>query len=440
MDGASYFNDESPILDGIAKHVKNIDGMISVPKSILKKAVRNVGNDKHEAVKMGNDGGSPSKVSFGAVGDPSAKLSTTDGATDVNGSKTGGSFASLLKPSDAKNKVHFCTLVNEERVKFVDCVLPKAAAAKYVLNTWRKFGFERIIRNDDGVYLFKFATKSGSDQVIEKGPWMIRKSPIILTKWSPNVSLKRGEVTKVPVWVKMYNVPVLAYSEDGLSLLGTQIGLIEIDAAIGLKKEVIMSIPEEKGDGYIKEEVPKNSARETKTTIIEENNDGFTEIKSCRKNKGANFRGIRLNKPKSKVMWQQKKGVDAKSNSTSPGVSPNDVGDDKGMLNPCLNTSNSFDALNADGDDMGNFRTQPKVSEFVSSNLNENRKEASKPNSSKSVYGDGHKDKNVSSPLKLNKWDVINENGTTDDEDVFTSYGGSVGGGNQLEDEDCDLY
>nr|GFC64942.1 hypothetical protein [Tanacetum cinerariifolium] len=87
----------------------------------------------------------------------------------------------------------------------------------------------------------------------------------------------------------MYNVPVLAYSEDGLSLLGTQ-----IDAAVGLKKAVNMAIPEEEEDGYIKgvvrveyewkpphcvecqsfghdtslcprrvrEEVPKNSARE----------------------------------------------------------------------------------------------------------------------------------------------------------------------------------
>nr|GEZ38243.1 hypothetical protein [Tanacetum cinerariifolium] len=76
----------------------------------------------------------------------------------------------------------------------------------------------------------------------------------------------------------MYNVPVLAYSEDGLSLLATQIGkpimldaftssmcmeswgrisfaraLIEIDVAVGLKKEVSMAIPAEEGDGHIKE-------------------------------------------------------------------------------------------------------------------------------------------------------------------------------------------
>nr|GEW97652.1 hypothetical protein [Tanacetum cinerariifolium] len=334
------------------------------------------------------------------------------------GSKSDCSFASLLRPHAISNKVHFHTLVNDERVEVVDCVLPKDVASK---------------------------VKS------------------------------RGEVTKVPVWVKLYNVPVLAYSEDGLSLLGTQIGkpimleaftssmcvqswgrisfaraLIEIDAAVGLKKEVIMAIPDEEGDGYIKEvirveyewkpphyvdcksfghdtalcpkrvreEVPKNSARDTKTIVMEENDDGFTEVKSRKKNKGANFVRIRLNKPKSKVMWQQRKGTDAKSNSTSPCASSNAVGNDQGVSNPGLNTSNPFDVLNVDGDDMGESGTQPKVSEYVSSDLNENRKEASKPSSSKSVYGVGHKDKN----------------------DVFTSYGGSLGGGNQLEDEDFDFY
>nr|GEW80508.1 hypothetical protein [Tanacetum cinerariifolium] len=37
-------------------------------------------------------------------------------------------------------------------------------------------------------------------------------------------------------------------------------------------------------------------------------------------------------------------------------------------------------------------------------------------------------------------WDVINESDTTDDEAGFTSFSTSVGGGNQLEDEDTDFY
>nr|GFC90846.1 hypothetical protein [Tanacetum cinerariifolium]GFC93978.1 hypothetical protein [Tanacetum cinerariifolium] len=87
---------------------------------------------------------------------------------------------------------------------------------------------------------------------------------------------------------------------------------------------------------------------------------------------------------------------------------------------------------------MGESETQPKVSDHVNSILNK-IKDASKPSSSNSGYGDGNKD-NVISPSMLKKWDVINEFDTTDDEAGFTSFSTSAGGGNQLEDVDSDFY
>nr|GEZ09116.1 hypothetical protein [Tanacetum cinerariifolium] len=390
-----------------------------------------------------------------------------------------------------------------------DCVLPKDAAAKVKSRYENSIvGFflgkdpsypvvQQITRNDDGVYLFKFATKLGRDQVIDKGPWMIRKSPIMLSKWSPSVSLKKGNVTKVSVWVKMYNVPILAYSEDGLSLLATQIGklimldaftslmyveswgrisfawaLIEIDAAVGLKKEVSMAILVEEGDGHIKEvvrvkyewmppycvdcirfghdtslcpkhvceEVPNISSRDTKATVMKEKDDGFKEVKSRKKKKkGADsrsFGGLRLNKPNSKVIWQQKKSGDTKR-GTQPSVSI--YNNDNGVSNPGLTTANPFNVLNGNGADIGGSETQQKVSNHVNSCLNK-IKDASKPSSSNYSYGDGNKDMNVRSPPVLKKWDVINESDTTDDEAGFTSFSTSVGGGNQLEDEDSNFY
>ncbi|GKG10774.1 reverse transcriptase domain-containing protein [Tanacetum coccineum] len=39
------------------------------------------------------------------------------------------------------------------------------------------------------------------------------------------MSLSRDKVTKVPVWVKVHKVvPIVAYSEDGLSIIVTQLG------------------------------------------------------------------------------------------------------------------------------------------------------------------------------------------------------------------------
>ncbi|GJU31818.1 reverse transcriptase domain-containing protein [Tanacetum coccineum] len=134
------------------------------------------------------------------------------------------------------------------------------------------------MRSDDGVFLFKFASNEGLEQLLQRGPWMIRKSLIILTKWSSKLSLKKGEVTCISVWVKLHGVPILAYSEDRLSLISTQIGkplllddftsdmcvesrgrisfahaLIEVSSESVLKNEVVMDFPNEEGDGYTKE-------------------------------------------------------------------------------------------------------------------------------------------------------------------------------------------
>ncbi|GKD88515.1 hypothetical protein Tco_1364022, partial [Tanacetum coccineum] len=357
-------------------------------------------------MKCSNDVGSGSKVNFEAVGKSNANYTTDirnlgsdpmdlatneelsgDVATNID--KLGSSSGAQCTMG-SEQEVHFRTLVNEERVESVDCVLPKAAAAKV------RSRFEKITRNDDGVYLFKFASKSGMDQVLEKGPWMIRKSPIILNKWSPSVSLKKGEVTKVPVWVKLYNVSVLGYSEDGLSLIATQIGkhimldaftssmcveswgrvsfaraLIKISSHSTLKKEVTMAIPEDEGDGHIKEVIrveyewkpphcvdckifghgpnlcpkrvreviPKAPSMAAKSSTMEENEEGFIEQKKSMGSKGG-------------------------SNAASPSGSTNknEKGDggksSQFCAKPELNTkvSNAFEVLNVVGEDVCDLR------------------------------------------------------------------------------------
>ncbi|GKC27925.1 zinc knuckle CX2CX4HX4C containing protein [Tanacetum coccineum] len=99
------------------------------------------------------------------------------------------------------------------------------------------------------------------EQVLERGSWMICKSPIILNKWSPSLSLKKGEVTKVPVWVKMHNVPLLAYSDVGLSLIATQI-------------DMALYMPE-----ACKEAAPKApSMVANKPSPMEDQEEGFVEL------------------------------------------------------------------------------------------------------------------------------------------------------------------
>ncbi|GKB02958.1 putative reverse transcriptase domain-containing protein [Tanacetum coccineum] len=472
--------------------------------------------DKNAA--SGNVNGISSFASLVRPNSANSKVNSVNGISQ----RKEGSFASLLRPKEVTNKLRFRTLVNKEKVECSDCVLPKAAAnlvksryensivgffvgkdpsfpvvQNYVSNTWSKFGFEKITRNDNGVYLFKFASKAGLEQVLERGPWMIRKSPIILNKWSSSVSLKKGEVTKVPVWVKLYNVPVLAYSEDGLSLIATQIGkpvmldaftssmcveswgrisfaraLIEISSASTLKKEVIMAIPEEEGDGHIKEvirveyewkpphcvecksfghshdlcpkrvrdEVPKAPSMAVKPSTMEDNEEGFVEVKRRKKNKGdasRSFGGIRLPKPNSKVHWQPKKSVDSKggSNTTSPSGTTKES--DKGVkvsspsrANQNMTTplSNSFDVLNtAEKEDVQN----PKVSDHAgtsSSNLHVNKDQE------ESLWSRFNKGKENAKSKSLEFEDE------SDDDEVYMPHGGGFTNGMEDDLECYDGY
>ncbi|GJS82036.1 putative reverse transcriptase domain, reverse transcriptase zinc-binding domain protein [Tanacetum coccineum] len=199
-------------------------------------------------------------------------------------------------------KVNFRSLVNSEQVENSDCVLPVehviAAQNKfanslicffvgkkvafqlvqnYVSNTWSKFGFQKVMCDDDDVYYFKFTSMTGLEQV------------------------------------KVHKVPVVAYSKDGLSLIATQIGkpimfdaftnamcaepwgrlgfaraLIEVTTEIELKHEVTMVVPVVDGEGHAMEKMEikydwkplrQVGGKEDTITVKDKENDSDYESK-----------------------------------------------------------------------------------------------------------------------------------------------------------------
>ncbi|XP_071699774.1 uncharacterized protein [Rutidosis leptorrhynchoides] len=102
--------------------------------------------------------------------------------------------------------------------------LTRRMMMNYVMNAWTKFGIEKVMMNAKGFFFFKFSSKEGMMNVIQNGPWMIRTMPIILNVWSYNVSLTKEDLTKVPVWVKLHDVPLTGFTATGLSVIASKIG------------------------------------------------------------------------------------------------------------------------------------------------------------------------------------------------------------------------
>ncbi|MFS7912653.1 hypothetical protein Hanom_Chr02g00132441 [Helianthus anomalus] len=158
--------------------------------------------------------------------------------------------------------------------------LPFPVVEYYAKNVWAKFGFSKLMMNTSGFFFFKFDSKDGLTKVLEGGPWLIRKVPLFLNVWSPKVALKKDGIKAVPVWVKLHNVPISVYTDDGLSLLASKIGvpkrldsytadmcvenwgrssyaraMIEINADNDLKDFITLAIPKMDEDGFIMERV-----------------------------------------------------------------------------------------------------------------------------------------------------------------------------------------
>ncbi|GKA73395.1 vacuolar iron transporter homolog 4-like protein [Tanacetum coccineum] len=104
----------------------------------------------------------------------------------------------------------------------------------------------------DGVQLLiilKFESNKVPEDFRENGPWMIHNSSIILKKWTMNTSLFKEELTRIMLWVKLHDVPLQVFSDDGISLIASQI----VDKV--LKDNITMGIPLPECTSFIKETV-----------------------------------------------------------------------------------------------------------------------------------------------------------------------------------------
>lgn len=89
----------------------------------------------------------------------------------------------------------------------------------FAKSNWSKFGFKKSMMNANGFLFFTFDSDKGMMDVLEGGPWMIRSKPIFLNVWTASSKLQKEDITQLAVWVKLHDVPLVVYTEDGVPKL-----------------------------------------------------------------------------------------------------------------------------------------------------------------------------------------------------------------------------
>ena len=72
---------------------------------------------------------------------------------------------------------------------------------------------------------FKFNDEGGANQVVESGPIMIRGVPFFVFPWNPTKGISRLEHTTCPLWVKLHNIPLVAFNKEGISRIASVLGV-----------------------------------------------------------------------------------------------------------------------------------------------------------------------------------------------------------------------
>ncbi|GJY52437.1 zinc knuckle CX2CX4HX4C containing protein [Tanacetum coccineum] len=87
-----------------------------------------------------------------------------------------------------------------------------------------RFGFKDIVDVNNGIYFIKFHNTEGLEAIVESGPWMVNSKPFFVQKWDIHVCLDKKEPEMIPIWVRLCNVPLEAWTTKGISALASRLG------------------------------------------------------------------------------------------------------------------------------------------------------------------------------------------------------------------------
>ncbi|PWA70495.1 hypothetical protein CTI12_AA287770 [Artemisia annua] len=195
---------------------------------------------------------------------------------------------------------------------FVGCKMPVYELKYHLRRMWGKHGLKDIVVDNDEICYFKFKEVIGMNAVLDQSPWLVNGKPLVVQKWDPDVVIVKETPCKIPVWVRLFNVPLEAWSIKGISSISSRLGrpimmdkmtaemcnegsgrlgyarvLVEISA----DKEYANSVEINYVDSELnnKEEVEDNGKNKQMRGDAG-NKDGFNEFRN-RKNKGENNGG-----------------------------------------------------------------------------------------------------------------------------------------------------
>lgn len=118
-----------------------------------------------------------------------------------------------LKKASLPYSNTLCGYLLDKRISF-------PAVQKELKRIWRNCGLEDMFMNSKGFFFFKFSDEVALQNILDGSPWILfDKIPLFLQRWRPGLTLTKNSHDKIPVWVKIFDLPLEVWSGEISALL-----------------------------------------------------------------------------------------------------------------------------------------------------------------------------------------------------------------------------
>ncbi|KAI3923931.1 hypothetical protein MKW98_012720 [Papaver atlanticum] len=96
-----------------------------------------------------------------------------------------------------------------------------------VRKLWEVNGDVSVVSMDNGYFIFQFSYVEDKIRVLQSADlWQIQQRPMILREWDWKLKFNRiEEMESLPIWVKIYNLPLFLWTPSFLSKIGSGLGI-----------------------------------------------------------------------------------------------------------------------------------------------------------------------------------------------------------------------
>lgn len=108
---------------------------------------------------------------------------------------------------------------------FIEKRLPLSVLIPKIQSVWASHGLMDITTTHDGFLLFKFNSAEDVKIISNKAPWVFNGQAIFLKPWSRNFDFSKEEFKAIPVWVKLFGIPSIYWTKEGLSAIASRLGI-----------------------------------------------------------------------------------------------------------------------------------------------------------------------------------------------------------------------